>query len=31
MGATIVKDNFVTAKQLCTGSYAAECTAAAIS
>ncbi|HVU60093.1 MAG TPA: substrate-binding domain-containing protein [Mycobacteriales bacterium] len=31
MGDTVVKDNFVTAKQLCTGSYAAECTAAGIS
>jgi D-xylose transport system substrate-binding protein len=31
MGDTIVKDNFVSAKQLCTGSYAAECTAAGIS
>jgi D-xylose transport system substrate-binding protein len=30
MNATIIKDNFVPAAQLCTGSYAAECTAAGI-
>jgi D-xylose transport system substrate-binding protein len=30
MNATIIKDNFVPASQLCTGSYAAECTAAGI-
>jgi D-xylose transport system substrate-binding protein len=30
MKSTIIKDNFVPAAQLCTGSYAAECTAAGI-
>jgi D-xylose transport system substrate-binding protein len=30
MNATIIKDNFVPATQLCTGTYAAECTAAGI-
>jgi D-xylose transport system substrate-binding protein len=30
MNATVIKDNFVPAAQLCTGSYAAECTAAGI-
>ncbi len=30
MNSTIIKDNFVPAAQLCTGSYAAECTAAGI-
>ena len=30
MNATVIKDNFVPAKQLCTGSYAAECKAAGI-
>jgi len=30
MNATVVKDNFVPASQLCTGSYAADCTAAGI-
>ncbi len=31
MNATVIKDNFVPASQLCTGSYAADCTAAGIS
>jgi hypothetical protein len=31
MNATIIKDNFVPASQLCTGSYAADCKAAGIS
>ena len=31
MNATIIKDNFVPASQLCAGSYAADCTAAGIS
>jgi D-xylose transport system substrate-binding protein len=31
MNATVIKDNFVPASQLCTGSYAAECKAAGIS
>jgi D-xylose transport system substrate-binding protein len=31
MNATIIKDNFVPASQLCTGSYAAECKKAGIS
>ena len=31
MNATVVKDNFVPAGQLCAGSYAAECKAAGIS
>ncbi|HXN60366.1 MAG TPA: substrate-binding domain-containing protein, partial [Acidimicrobiales bacterium] len=31
MNATIIKDNFVPASQLCTGAYAADCTAAGIS
>jgi D-xylose transport system substrate-binding protein len=30
MNATIIKDNFVPASQLCAGSYAADCTAAGI-
>jgi D-xylose transport system substrate-binding protein len=30
MNATIIKDNFVPAKQLCAGSYAAECKQAGI-
>ena len=30
MNATVVKDNFVPAAQLCAGSYAADCTAAGI-
>jgi D-xylose transport system substrate-binding protein len=30
MNATIIKDNFVPATQLCAGTYAAECTAAGI-
>jgi D-xylose transport system substrate-binding protein len=30
MNATVIGDGFVTAKQLCTGSYAAECTKAGI-
>jgi D-xylose transport system substrate-binding protein len=30
MAKTVIKDHFVPAKQLCTGSYAAECTAAGI-
>ena len=30
MNATVVKDNFVPASQLCAGSYAADCTAAGI-
>jgi D-xylose transport system substrate-binding protein len=31
MNATVIADQFVPAQQLCTGSYAAECTAAGIS
>ena len=31
MNATVIKDNFVPASQLCTGSYAADCSAAGIS
>ena len=31
MNATVIKDNFVPASQLCTGSYAADCKAAGIS
>ena len=31
MNATVIKDNFVPASQLCAGSYAADCTAAGIS
>ena len=31
MAATVIKDNFVPAQQLCVGSYAAECTAHGIS
>jgi hypothetical protein len=31
MNATIIKDNFVPASQLCAGSYAADCKAAGIS
>jgi hypothetical protein len=31
MNATVVKDNFVPASQLCAGSYAADCQAAGIS
>jgi D-xylose transport system substrate-binding protein len=31
MSATVIKDNFVPAKQLCAGSYAAACTKAGIS
>ena len=30
MNATVIKDNFVPASQLCAGSYAADCTAAGI-
>ena len=30
MNATIIKDNFVPASQLCAGTYAADCTAAGI-
>ena len=30
MNATVIADNFVPASQLCTGSYAADCTAAGI-
>ena len=30
MNSTVVKDNFVPASQLCTGSYAADCSAAGI-
>jgi D-xylose transport system substrate-binding protein len=30
MNATVIKDNFVPASQLCTGSYAADCKAAGI-
>jgi D-xylose transport system substrate-binding protein len=30
MNSTVIKDNFVPASQLCTGSYAADCTAAGI-
>jgi D-xylose transport system substrate-binding protein len=31
MNATVVKDNFVPAAQLCAGQYAADCQAAGIS
>ena len=31
MNATVIKDNFVPAAQLCAGSYAADCKAAGIS
>jgi D-xylose transport system substrate-binding protein len=31
MSATVIKDNFVPASQLCAGQYAADCTAAGIS
>jgi D-xylose transport system substrate-binding protein len=31
MNATVIKDNFVPASQLCAGSYAADCKAAGIS
>jgi len=31
MNTTVIKDNFLPAKQLCAGQYAAECTAAGIS
>ena len=31
MNATVIKDNFVPAAQLCAGTYAADCTAAGIS
>ncbi|MFZ0043441.1 MAG: ABC transporter substrate-binding protein, partial [Solirubrobacteraceae bacterium] len=31
MNATVIKDNFVPAKQLCSGSYAAACKKAGIS
>jgi D-xylose transport system substrate-binding protein len=31
MNATVVKDNFVPASQLCAGSYASDCSAAGIS
>ena len=31
MNATVIKDNFVPASQLCAGSYASDCTAAGIS
>ena len=30
MNATVVKDNFVPASQLCAGSYASDCQAAGI-
>jgi hypothetical protein len=30
MNATVIADNFVPAKQLCAGKYAAECKAAGI-
>jgi D-xylose transport system substrate-binding protein len=31
MVSTVIKDNFVPAKQLCAGQYAADCAAAGIS
>jgi hypothetical protein len=31
MEATVIKDSFVLASQLCTGSYAADCTTYGIS
>jgi hypothetical protein len=30
MNATVIKDNFVPASQLCAGAYSADCTAAGI-